>query len=290
MTNKYFIISRQKIYCLCLVIITALFLQSCVGTEKHRSGKLSDAMEEASDEHKGERKVNTQPDPDDEDEDDDIDYSVGVGSHSSSLVANDSLTADSALIDVESDLNWFTLSGGTGLLKKDDFFGLNHASLALGAYAAQRHYFEVYVGISWAPVQETSMLSESLDGGVTLLQIGGGYKFYTTPRHTFLGLYLCAGLGYAYMRWSYKNPFEAMAYDENGNELGMETISGDGVSGFEMFAGLGINLIQSKNFQLGAEVLPGLITWGGETSEGFNNDIFDTFYYTKLKLSLRFGW
>ena len=290
MFKECFIFIRHALFLICLFSVCALFVQSCASSNKNRSGKLSDAMEEASDEHKGERKVNTQPDPDDEDEDNDIAYSVDAGGHSSSLVANDSLTADSTLIDVESNLNWFTLSGGTGLLKKDDFFGLNHASLALGAYAAQRHYFEVYAGISWAPVQETSMLSESLDGGVTLLQIGAGYKFYATPRHTFLGLYLCAGLGYAYMRWSYKNPFEAMAYDENGNELGMDTISGDGLSGFEMFAGLGVNLVQSKNFQLGAEVLPGLITWGGETSEGFNNDVFDTFYYTKLKLSLRFGW
>ena len=279
---------RHVLLLICLLIVCALFLQSCFSSNKHRSGKLSDAMEEASDEHKGERKVDTQPDPDDED--DGIEHTVGVGGHSSGLVANDSLAADSALINKEHNLNWLTLAGGTGLLKKDDFFGLNHASVALGAYAAERHYFEAIAGISWAPVQETSMLSESLDGGVTLLQIGLGYKYYTTPRHTFMGLYLCAGLGYTYMSWTYANPFEAMAYDEYGNEVGMETIRSDGLSGFEMYTGLGLNLIQSKKFQLGAEVLPGLIAWGGETSEGFDNDVFGAFYYTKLKFFLRFGW
>ena len=105
-----------------------------------------------------------------------------------------------------------------------------------------------------------------------------------------MGLYLCAGLGYTYMRWSYKNPFQAMAYGEYGDELGMDTISSDGLSGFELYTGLGLNLVQTEGFQLGAEALPGLIIWGGETSEGFDNDVFDTFYYTKLKIFLRFGW
>lgn len=288
MFKKYFFFNPQGILVLCLLIVSGLILQSCFGTSKHRRGKLSDAMEEASDEHKGKRKVDTQPDP--EYEDDEPEYVVGVVSEPAALAAADSLSVDSAIVIQGRKLNWFTLAGGTGLLKEDDFFGLNHFNLAIGTYLEERHYLELAAGISWAPVQETSLLSESLDGGVTLLQLGLGYKYYTTPRHTFMGLYLCAGLGYTYMRWSYKNPFEAMTYDEYGNALGMETISSDGLSGFEIYAGLGLNFVQTEEFQLGAEALPGLIAWGGETSEGFDNDVFDTFYYTKLKFFLRFGW
>ncbi len=288
MFKKYFFFNRQGILVLCLLIVSGLILQSCFGTSKHRRGKLSDAMEEASDEHKGKRKVDTQPDP--EDEDDEPEYVVGVVSEPAALAAADSLSVDSATVIQGRKLNWFTLAGGTGLLKEDDFFGLNHFNLAIGAYLEEKHYLELAAGVSWAPVQETSLLSESLDGGVILLQLGLGYKYYTTPRHTFMGLYLCAGLGYTYMRWSYKNPFEAMAYNEYGDALGMETISSDGLSGFELYAGLGLNVVQTDGFQLGAEALPGLIAWGGETSEGFDNDVFHTFYYTKLKFFLRFGW
>ena len=293
MFKKYFFFNLQGILVLCLLIVSGLILQSCFGTSKHRRGKLSDAMEEASDEHKGKRKVDTQPDP--EDEDDEPEYVVGVVSEPAALAAADSLSVDSLSVDSATviqgrKLNWFTLAGGTGLLKEDDFFGLNHFNLAIGTYPEERHYLELAAGVSWAPVQETSLLSESLDSGVILLQLGLGYKYYTTPRHTFMGLYLCAGLGYTYMRWSYKNPFEAMTYDEYGDALGMETISSDGLSGFEIYAGLGLNVVQTDGFQLGAEALPGLIAWGGETSEGFDNDVFHTFYYTKLKFFLRFGW
>ena len=54
-----------------------------------------------------------------------------------------------------------------------------------------------------------------------------------------------------------------MAYDEYGNEMGMDMISSDGASGFELYAGLGLNVVQTEGFQLGGEVLPGLIAWGG---------------------------
>ncbi len=288
MLKKYFLFTRQGILVLCLLMVSALFLQSCFGTSKNRRGKLSDAMEEASDEHKGERKVDTEPDPDYEYEE--PDYIIGVAGQTAALVADDSLSADLAMVIEGPKSDWFTLAAGTGLLKEDDFFGLNHFNLAIGTYPADKHYLSLSAGVSWAPVQETSLLNESIDGGVTLLQIGLGYKYYTTPRHTFMGLFLYAGLGYAYMRWSYKNPFQAMAYDEYGDELGMETIGSDGLSGFEIYTGLGLNLVQTEGFQMGAEVLPGLIVWGGETSEGFDNDVFDTFYYTKLRFFLRFGW
>jgi hypothetical protein len=306
MFKDYFFLNRQGILVLCLLLISGLILQSCFGTNKNRRGKLSDAMEESSDEHKGKRKVDTQPDPDyEDDEDDDTDFVIGVASGTAALLAEDSLSVDSpdyvstaadsvadasAVVIEGRKQNWFTLAAGTGVLREEDFYGLNHFNLAFGGFLTEKNYLELSAGFSLAPVQETSLLNESLESGVYLLQIGLGYKYYTTPKHTFMGFYLCAGLGYAYMRWSYKNPFQAMAYDEYGDELGMETISSDGVSGFELYTGLGLNVVQTEGFQLGAEVLPGLIAWGGETSEGFDNDVFDAFYYTKLRFFVRFEW
>lgn len=288
MFTKFSLFSVQGILIFGLLIACSLMLQSCFGSSSNRRGKLSDAMEEASDEHKGDRVVETEPDPEYEYED--PEYDIVTVAQPASLVSTDSAMVDSTMPLQGPRLTWFTIAGGTGLLKKGDFIGFNHFNLALGTYAREKHYLELTAGFSWAPVQETSLLNESLDGGVTLLQLSLGYKYYITPRYTFMGLYVCAGLGYTYMRWSYKNPFEAMEYDEYGDELGMETISSDGLSGFEAYTGLGINLVQTEGFQLGVEALPGLIIWGGSTSEGFDNDVFDDFYYTKLKIFLRFGW
>ena len=78
MVKKYFYFNLHSILLLCLLIVSGLILQSCAGSQKHRSGKLSDAMEKSSDEHEGERKVDTQPDP--EDEDDEDEYFLGIDS------------------------------------------------------------------------------------------------------------------------------------------------------------------------------------------------------------------
>jgi len=290
MYRKNLLSAYHFIFIVILLILTSLILHGCFGSSSNRRGSLDDAMEEASDEHKGERKVDTEPDPDyDYEDEDDGDYVYGLA-ETNALAEDDSLKPFTTPILTGPKLDWFTIAGGTGLVKNEDFYGFNHGNLAIGTFLEEKHYLELAVGFSWSPVQETSLLNESLDGGVNVFQIGVGYKYYLTPRHTFMGLYICGGLGYAYMRWSYKNPFQAMSYDEYGNELGYETISSDGLSGFEVYAGLGINILQTDGFQLGGEILPGAILWGGETSEGFDNDVFDNFTYSRLKIFLRFGW
>jgi len=288
MTANLFSLIRKGVIVLSVLIGSSLLLQNCAGTDKHRKGKLSDAMEESSDKHKGERKVGTEPEPDYEPEEEDY-FEEDLVEHRE-LSATDSLLVDSSATEIGPKHDWLTIAAGTGLLKEEDYFGLIHFNLAYGGFLGRKHFVELAAGFNWAPLQETSLLSESLDDGVLLLQISLGYKYYLTPPHTFMGLYLCAGLGYTYMHWTYKNPFQAMTYDEYGDELGMETISADGLSGFEMYTGAGLNIVQTDGFQLGVEVLPGMILWSGETSEGFDNDIFETFYYTKLKFFLRFGW
>jgi hypothetical protein len=57
MSKKYFYFNLYGILLLCLLIISGLILQSCAGSQKHRRGKLSDAMEKSSDDHEGERTV-----------------------------------------------------------------------------------------------------------------------------------------------------------------------------------------------------------------------------------------
>lgn len=291
MSEKLKINTGFLFYSFILFLICGLLMCSCTSTSSHRRGKLSDAMEKASDDDKEDRVVDTEPDPDDDYYDDEDTDDVFIDpTQPVYIISDDSSLADSNVVLLAPRTTWLTMAGGSGLLKKDDFYGLNHFNLALGVFVRQQHYLELTAGFGWAPVQEASLLNEALDGGIFLIHLGGAYRYYFTPSHTFMGFYLCAGMGYAYMHWSYKYPFEAMEYDEYGDELGMDTISSDGLSGFELYTGLGINLVQSKQFQFGAEALPGMILWGGSTSEGFDNDVIDNLYYTKFKIFIRFGW
>jgi len=40
--------------------------------------------------------------------------------------------------------------------------------------------------------------------------------------------------------------------------------------------------------QFGAELVPGIIFWGWNTYEGFENDVFNPFLYLKLRLVINF--
>jgi len=136
-------------------------------------------------------------------------------------------------------------------------------------------------GCAWAPIQHTSVLKQSLDGGITLLNLGLIYRWFSTPEHTFLGQYFTLGLKYNYMIW-------ADTYDDWGNVTGTEKITYDRLSGFEFFSGIGFHILQVEEIQIGGEFSPGVIFWFGETSEGFENDVFSTFWYVKFKVLVNF--
>ena len=275
-------------FCIIISFIVILF-QSCFGSSHHRRGKLSDAMDKASDESE-DREVETEPDPDPDYyyEDEEDEYIYHSFSDDSSDQDYEQMQPEIIGTDVESSPTWFSIRGGTGLIKGKDFFGFNHFNIAFGDFLQPRHRVEFNAGFAWAPIQHTSVLKQSLDGGVTLLNLGLNYKWFTTPGHTFLGQYFSFGFKYNYMLWSYKNPILADYYDDWGKYEGTDEISNDGLSGFEFYTGLGFHVLQVKGFQIGTEVSPGVIFWVWETTEGFENDVFSTFWYVKFKVLVNF--
>ena len=90
------------------------------------------------------------------------------------------------------------------------------------------------------------------------------------------------------MFWEYKNPILADVYDEFDNVIDTEKIYMDDLGGIELYGGLGLNLVQTRGFQFGVELSPGVIFWWFETVEGFDNDVFDPFLYTKLTMVFNF--
>jgi hypothetical protein len=293
--------TNKKLMCFRLILIGFIvfclisLLFSCASSgHHHRRGKLSGAMKKASDDNKEDREVETEPDPDyyyDEEENEEYVYQ-SISDDSSEQyyqnLENENKQPDLRGTDLESKPAWFSIRGGTGILKGKDFFGLNHFNLALGTFPVPQNRMEFNAGFAWAPIVQTSVLKQSLDGGVILLNLGLNYKWFSTPGHTFLGQYFSFGFKYNYMIWSYKNPILADYYDDWGNYEGTDEISNDGLSGFEFYTGIGFHILQIKEFQIGSEISPGVIFWVWETAEGFENDVFSTFWYVKFKVLINF--
>jgi hypothetical protein len=271
-------VHRKEFCCLAVFIIAVWFLslQGCCSSflsGGHR-GRLSDAMEKASDDYEGEREVETEDDwQEDESE---VETVISEDYSSTSLTGQSSVSPADSSNQMSGKV--FSMSGGPGLLSGEDFYGYHHANLGFGLCSRQLHIFQLYVGYMWVPVSTTGTLHRSLNNGVLLLQAGAEIKYFMTPHYTFMGQYFIGGLAIHYMFWSYKNTIYADG----------ESINSDSMSGFELYAGVGINLMQTRYFQLGGECLPGMILWSKETRRGFENDVFGPFWHIKLRINVNF--
>ena len=70
----------------------------------------------------------------------------------------------------------------------------------------------------------------------------------------------------------------------------MENITQDAVTQYSMSHGFGFHLIKNR-FILGSILLTGGMTaYGGQTSEGLTNDIFDNNFFVTIGVELGFGY
>jgi hypothetical protein len=254
-------------------------MQSCLSSSKNRSGELSDAMEKSSDEYEGEREAETTFSPDQEDECeedesiDEMDQSVII--ESKSVKKTRSANKYSS----------FTIRVGSGLVNSDDYYGMGLFTINLRGRIGSSDYGQIYFGYLSSPIQETSDLAKSIRNGIKIFSIGLEYIHFNTPHYTFLGQYLLIGIEYNIMYWSYKNPFYADVYDEDGNITGSDLIKSDLLTGMDIHLGIGINLIQTKKIDLGLEVAPGVKFWWFKSYEGFKNDVFDPLLYVQVRFT-----
>lgn len=290
---------------LMMLLIMAL-LPGCSSSGANRRGKLSDAVGKASDKHQGDRKAETKPAPNRETEDDGETETVpakpagkasvktasppdsGVAANRPNVEEATPAGKDTSMDSIFARPSWFSLSFGKALTTQDGFAGLNQFNFMFGGYSSQRGRVEAVIGVGWAPVDEGSELRNSLEDNVIILSIGVAGKYYFTPRHTFLGNYFLGGLSLNLMLWKYKNPIEADVYDDYGNVTGTEEIDSDHIGGLDIYLGIGFNLAQTRRFQLGVEAVPGILLWGIQTHEGFDNDVFKAAAYAKLKVVVNF--
>ena len=171
----------------------------------------------------------------------------------------------------------FALSAGYGIIKGEDVYQLNHIDLSFGGYLDEKNRLEGFVGYGYALIDKTSELNDSIKDA-SMLSLGARYKYFTTPRYTFLGHYFTVGLAYSKLLWSYQNPVF----------LEDREINHDSLEGLEVFAGMGLHLAQTEHIQFGLEILPSLTLWSPYTEEGFDNDVFGPFYMLKLRFTLSF--
>lgn len=265
----------------CVMLCIFLFLAGCASPRKYNRGKLSDVMERASTDYEGERRL---PEPENPPF---ADYHEDTWAlHNDSDDVPLAPLPDDASLEIEpegeasSENNLaLGLSGGVGVIKGNDFYQTEFGNLYVGWYTTARTRFELFLGGALTSIRETSAYDRSLEGDVSLVNIGLDYKVFFTPRYTFFSFYVIFGGSFQSMYWRYENP--VMAADG-------EIISRDSMGGFEIHGGLGMLITQTEHFQIGGEILPSYTFWSSTTDKGFSNDVFDPFSCIMFRVTVSF--
>jgi hypothetical protein len=176
---------------------------------------------------------------------------------------------------------------GTGAISIGDLYGMTEFSACFTKPFGDDEVGAVYLLVQHAPVQHTSRLKASLNGGVTIVGIVGDFRFYRTPLYTFIGHYLSAGIGVHALVWEYLHELQLPQYDDNDMFTGYERVTNDAILGFDLHAGMGFDIGQVWGAHLEGEVTPGLMLWSGKSTKGFNNDLFKPFLYLKARVMAR---
>jgi hypothetical protein len=266
-----------RVLAIVMLLVLFILIQACSIGYRPSRGRLSDAMEKASDNNKGSRKTEV---PDDENNDHlsviFYPFKEDVVEEGPSDGNGDARTSESPMHDPENGKNEIYPiggSGGVGLLKSDDFSEMIYTDVSFG-WLENDSWLELYIGAAWAGVDHASELDASLDSGITLFNFGFDYKKKISANPKWDTPYFLFGAAYQWMSWGYENAITTADGD---------TIKDDSLDGLEIHAGFGKNLTKTNGSNFGIEVIPAVIFWSPQTKEGFENDVFDPFFMLKIQ-------
>jgi len=287
-----------------IIITLSFFLLQCFSSSRSRTprGKLGDAMEKASDDHKGERKVKTDEREAEHyyvEEEDDQETTVMTvqrmqfdstkvdsplfGKYQGLEPGRQSVQSDSTKVASleEQRKGWSIIfKYEFGLNGRDYFLRMNQTELGVGGFSGRVAGY-LYVGYGWNVTNDKTFIGKAVESPVSEYLLGFELHYYTTPEWTFIGHHVFGGFNGGLMTWTYKNPIEI---EDTG-----EIIKGDNIERYHLYAGTGINIIQTKYFNLGGYATAGVRLYKDITGEGFENDQFKTEGFVKLGLRLEIG-
>ncbi|MBN2790046.1 MAG: hypothetical protein JXR69_07640 [Candidatus Delongbacteria bacterium] len=275
------------------LLIIAFILTSCTSSRNRSAGSLSGAMDKASDDHQGERKVKAVVTEEDEEDEENEEYygSHGYNGDTEFITVEKSQNNSNSEITLGKD-HWLGFQFGTGILSSESFYGISSFSVTGNQFTSEKRSVSYELGLDYSPLQTAevdlndSTIVNALEGGIVSLHAGFQRRFYVTPKHTFLGNYYSLGARVHAMFWEYKNELEVIEYDEFDNPIGTDYVKHDHIWGVDFNTAAGFNLMQFKHFKLGVELNPGVVIWWFDTYQGFSNDVFAPFLY--LKTNFRF--
>jgi len=159
----------------------------------------------------------------------------------------------------------FGVVGSGGFFGGSDYDGFGGAGLDIGGFPTGRVRWDILAMANDVRFAGESRLGDAFRNAVDLeLDLTG--RWYLTREHTFSGVYMLGGIGTGTLFWDYAKGVPVV------RDGVTTTITDDRINHFEVFAGPGIGLIQSRHLHLGLNAVSGVRFYGWHTDAGFAND------------------
>jgi len=242
-----------------------ILLSGCMTSSPYDRGSLSDAMDKSKDDADNRRVPNKRDKPAPWEQDDD--YNEDISAADEAVYYGSGEDFGSVYLGLRSGNAWVSTPYFDSLIDMEALLGFRETNVE-GI---------IFGGIKAVTAKESSAVYDSVDEGVVFLRAGLELRYYPFPDLHFMSPFVLAQAGGIYMYWSFKNPLQA----------GPETIYGDSIGGMMLGTGIGVNLIDTAVFRLGASVMPETHLFYGETQQGFQNDVFD--YYSTVRWAIEAG-
>ncbi|MDC7223989.1 MAG: hypothetical protein PQJ60_09630 [Spirochaetales bacterium] len=232
-----------------------ILIAGCTTSSPRSRGSLSGAMDKARDDNEGSREVPDEPDPWwESDEDKEEEREDSSPSKEDTVVNTDPFDGSYLVM----------LRFGGSLSGTPYYEEQNGLELVLGMDDETPLDLLFFAGIHYMKTDQSHDVYESIGEGALLLNIGGDIRYYPLDKMSFFSPYVGARIGGIYMSWSYENPLTA----------GDDTIFSDSLGGLSLGVCAGVDLFKTEHFRLGAQIMPIVYLFGGETTQGFYNDYF----------------
>jgi hypothetical protein len=288
--------NRIKTFGLIMLAGVALLLYSGCASSIDR-GSLSDAIDKANDNNKGDRRVTGSGDRNNGDTSsclssclfgfDDNDYNE-VASMPAPVEGAPPATIDTTPPFTLPGRNYFGIRAVTSNRFSRNYTNSAGAGLLWVNHYKKRRAIETSVQCEVITTDEKSKLFGSVNGIIDL-ETGIHGRRYSTPDFTFMGLYLKYGGDLNFLFWDYRNPVESVLKDKQGNIIEIDTIRNDGLFGIDADIGLGWSFVQMKRMKVSLELLVGGTVFWFQTFESFKNDRFYPDGYIKAGVEVLFG-
>jgi hypothetical protein len=175
----------------------------------------------------------------------------------------------------------------SSLIELGHYSSFTGGSIDYGAYSGWNNRHSLSLGYGLLPVSGNSDLFGSIKN-TGQFQITYQYCRYAPFGISFENLYAKLEGTPSLRYWTYRNPVYSDIIDDDGNVIETEEITGDGLFGFSFGLGMGFSFINLKHFETIIDGTFGLTLFSGETTRGFENDVFYDELFVKLSLGFIF--